>query len=81
MSKELTKIIKEHLANRIQKDELPNDSIVEIIDLLGRYLNAETISDYSKREGISYNGTLQRIETGKLKTFTLFKTKFVIDNA
>lgn len=40
MSKELTKIIKEHLANRIQKDELPNDSIVEIIDLLGRYLNA-----------------------------------------
>ena len=80
MHKELTKIIKAHLASRIQKDELPNDSIVEIIDLLGRYLNAETISDYSKREGISYNGTLQRIETGKLKTFTLFNVKLVIDN-
>lgn len=80
MSKELTEVIKKHLAERIQKDELNNESIVEIIDLLGSYLNAKTISDYSKHEKITYNGVLQRIGTGKLKTFDLFGIKFVIDN-
>ena len=78
--KSLTKVIKEHLSDRVQKGELNNEDIVEIIDLLGAYLNAETISDYAKRNKITYNGTLQRIATGKLKTFTLFKNKFVIDN-
>lgn len=76
----LTKVIKEHLSSRVQNLELNNEDIVEIIDLLGAYLNAETISDYAKRNKITYNGTLQRIATGKLKTFTLFKNKFVIDN-
>lgn len=78
--KSLKTIIKEHLSSRVQNLELNNEDIVEIIDLLGAYLNAETISDYAKRTGLSYNGTLQRIATGKLKTFTLFKNKFVVDN-
>jgi hypothetical protein len=80
MSKELTEIIKEHLAGRVQKGELNNESIVNIIGLLGSYLNAKTVSDYAKFENITYNGTLQRIGTGKLKTFELFNVKFVIDN-
>jgi Na+/phosphate symporter len=76
----LTKTIKEHLSKRVQNNELNNESIIELIDLLGTYLNAETISDYSKRTKLSYNGTLQRMGNGRLKTFTLFKTKFVIEN-
>lgn len=72
--------IKEHLSHRVQNSELNNEDIVEIISLLGSYLNAETISDYSKINKISYNGTIQRIGSGKLKTFTLFNIKFVIDN-
>ena len=78
--KSLTTIIKEHLSDRVQKGELNNESIVEIIDLMGAYLNAETVSDYAKRNNLTYNGALVRIGSGKLKTFTLFKTKFVIDN-
>lgn len=78
--KELTDTINTHLGTRIQKCELNNESIVSIIETLGKFLNAETISDYAKREKITYNGTLQRVGSGKLKTFTLFNTKFVIDN-
>ncbi len=76
----LTEVIKQHLADRVQKSELDNASIVSIIDLLGSYLNAKTISDYAKDEKLTYNGVLVRIGTGKLKTFELFKTKYVIDN-
>jgi Na+/phosphate symporter len=76
----LTKTIKEHLSKRVQNNELNNESIIELIDLLGTYLNAETISDYAKRNNLTYNGALVRIGSGKLKTFTLFKTKFVIEN-
>jgi hypothetical protein len=78
--KELIDTINTHLGTRVQNGELKNESVVSIIETLGRFLNAETISDYAKREKISYNGTLQRIGIGKLKTFTLFNTKFVIDN-
>jgi len=72
--------INTHLGTRIQNGELNNESVVSIIETLGRFLNAETISDYAKREKITYNGTLQRIGSGKLKTFSLFNVKFVIDN-
>lgn len=76
MPKPLVGVIKEHLASRVQNNELSNQDLIEVIDLLGRYLNAETISNYAKREGISYNGALKR----NLKHFELFGVKFVIDN-
>ncbi len=80
MSKELTKIINNHLGKQIQNDALQNDEVIEIIKCLGSFLNAETIADYSKGACITYNGCLDRIKSGKLKTFELFGIKFVIDN-
>ena len=80
MSKELTKIINEHLWKQIQNNALQNDEVVEIIDSLGSSLNAQTISYYAKGQSITYNGVLDRIKSGKLKTFELFGVRFVIDN-
>ena len=49
--------------------------LVQIFELTGIYSNLETISDYSKRTGISYNGV-----KNYRKTIELFNVKFVIDN-
>jgi Na+/phosphate symporter len=76
MSRELTDKIKQHLGQRVQNNELDNSEVIEIINLLGTFLNAETISDYAKRENITYNGALKR----NLKSFQLFGVKFVIEN-
>lgn len=77
---ELHNVIKTHLGNRLHNCELENNEITSLIDLLGSYLNLKTISDYSKANNISYNGVLERIKSGKIKEYTLFNVKFVIDN-
>ncbi len=77
---ELHNVIKTHLGHRLQNNELTNNDITSLIDLLGSYLNLKTISDYSKANNISYNGVLERIKSGKIKEYTLFNIKFVIDN-
>lgn len=76
----LTKIIKEHLYEKVQNNELQNDDLVEIIDLLGSFLNLETISYYSKRVNLDYSSIKARVKSGKLKPYELFKIKFIIDN-
>ena len=55
--------------------KLDNSSLVQIIELAGKYLNLETIPDYCKREGISYNGAKNFRNVIKL-----FGVKFIIDN-
>ena len=52
-----------------------SDFLIQIIELTGGHLNLETISAYSKRTGISYNGVKNCRET-----IGLFNVKFVIDN-
>ena len=49
--------------------------LVQIIELAGTYLNLQTISDYAKEKGISYNGVKK---TRDIRT--IFNVKFVIDN-
>jgi hypothetical protein len=65
----------EFISDKFESDELDNDSLVQIIEHCGGYLNLQTIPDYAKRNNISYNG---------VKKFRLikeiFKVKFVIDN-
>lgn len=56
------------------KGEITNGCLVEIIELCGKYLNLETISNCAKREGKSYNGILKT-----RKIITLFGIKFVIE--
>ena len=65
----------EHLSQRIENGELSNDDMVQIIECVGRYLNLQTISDYSKEHRLSYNGVKRFRSVRKL-----FNVKFVIDN-
>jgi hypothetical protein len=76
----LIETINSHLSQRIQKGELQNSELISILDTVGSYLNLMTFSDYAKREKISYNGVLNRVESGKVQVLELFNVKFVIDN-
>jgi len=49
--------------------------LLQIIELTGRQLNLETISDYAKRYGMSYNGVKQC-----RKVIKMFNVKFVAEN-
>jgi len=60
---------------KYQNGELNNESLVQIIELSGQYLNLKTISDYSKVNKISYNGAKKF-----RKVIKLFNVKFIIDN-
>lgn len=71
----LGQVIQEHLVERIEKNQLSNDELVQIIELLGSYLNLSTIPDYAKANDMSYNG-VKKFRTIK----TIFNVKFVIDN-
>lgn len=61
--------------SKVQNSELDNQSLVQIIELCGSFLNLETIPDYCKRTGMSYNG----VKKGR-QIVPLFNCKFVIDN-
>jgi hypothetical protein len=63
------------LSELIQKGEINNAGMVQIIELCGGYLNLKTISDYSRENNISYNGVKKFRQVQKL-----FNVKFVIDN-
>ena len=77
---ELRDKIISHLNTRLQNCELSNKDMIAIIDLIGSYCNCCTISEYAKREGISYNGALDRISKDAVQMVNIFGVKFVIDN-
>lgn len=52
-----------------------NDQLVQIIELLGGYLNLMTISEYAKSHNLSYNGV-----KNNRQIINLFGNKYVIDN-
>jgi hypothetical protein len=64
-----------HLSQRIEAGELTNEDMVQLIELVGSYLNLTTISDYAKQNNISYNGAKKFRNVAKI-----FNVKFVIDN-
>lgn len=55
--------------------ELDNESLVEFFKQMGRYMNLQTIPDYAKANGLTYQGAkkCRHIER-------LFGVSFVIDN-
>jgi hypothetical protein len=63
------------ISEKFETDQLNNDSLVQIIEHCGMYLNLETIPDYAKRNQLSYNGVKKHREI-----VNIFNTKFVIDN-
>jgi hypothetical protein len=69
-----TKLLK-FTAEKFEKGELNNDSLVQLIELAGNYLNIETIPNYAKQNNLSYNGVK------KFRTIVeFFNIKFVVDN-
>lgn len=63
------------VGKKFEAGELDNNSLVELFKATGSYLNLETISDYSRRTGMSYEGVKKgrRIEE-------IYGVRFVIDN-
>ena len=64
------------ISEKFTSGELENDSLVQIIELCGAYLNLQSISDYAKKHGKSYNGVkkFRRVEK-------ILGQKFVIENS
>lgn len=63
------------VSEKFESGQLNNDSLVQLIELSGAYLNLQTISDYAKSTGLSYNGAKKH-----RKIIELFNVKFIIDN-
>lgn len=63
------------ISEKFEKDEIDNDSLVQLIELAGGYLNLKTISGYAKANKMSYNGVKKF-----RKVISVFNVKFVIDN-
>ena len=63
------------VADRFEKGDLDNDSMVQLIELCGRYLNLRTIPQYAKENGMSYNGVKKH-----RNIISIFGVKYVVDN-
>ena len=72
---ENTKKLLNFISQKFEEDELDNESLVQIIELCGMYLNLQTISSYAKAHNLSYNGVKYF-----RKIVNLNGIKFVIDN-
>lgn len=63
------------LGESIQSGKWSNEALVQLIEQASGFLNLQTIPDYCKRTGISYNGAK------KFRTIRkIIGVKFVIDN-
>ena len=67
--------IEECVYKCLQKDELSDEDLVQIIERVNNYLNLKTIQKYSIDNGISYNGSKKN-----RKIIKLFGCKFIADN-
>ena len=63
------------LGESIQYGNWSNEGLVQLIELVGDFLNIKTIPDYCKENSITYNGAKKC-----RKVTTLFNIKFIIDN-
>lgn len=74
MSELKDKIIR-NIYKGIENEMLTNNDLVQIIEHSGKLLNLQTVSDYAKSNGISYNGAKKYRHL-----VSLFNIKFIIDN-
>ena len=67
------------LINEIEKSihegDISNDEMVQLIEVVGSYLNLKTIPCYAKVNNMTYNGVKKC-----RKIVKLYGVKFVIDN-
>lgn len=73
--KENTDKLVNFVATKFEQGELNNDSLIELFKVMGQYLNLQTISDYAKANGLSYQGakTCRHVEE-------IFGVRFVVEN-
>jgi hypothetical protein len=72
--KNTTKLLN-FISDKFESGQLDNDSLVQLIELCGSYLNLMTISDYARNNNLSYNGVKKC-----RKIVKIFNVKFIIDN-
>lgn len=63
------------VAEKFETNELNNESLIQLIELCGNYLNIATIPDYAVRNNLSYNGVKKF-----RNVVEIFGVKFVIEN-
>ena len=63
------------LGNSIHDGKWSTEGMVQLIELVGMYLNIKTIPKYAKENQMSYNG-VKKFRTVK----TIFNVKFVIND-
>lgn len=63
------------VSDKFMRNELDNDSLIELIQHSGAYLNLKTIPDYAKANNMSYEG-VKKFRTIK----EMFGVRFVVDN-
>lgn len=68
--------IQNRLHEVIQNGELDNNEIIQLIELLGAYLNIETMANRAKRLNIDYNC----VKKSSVYKVDMFGVKFVVDN-
>lgn len=66
----------EELLKKIHNGDVSNIEILQHIELLGSYLNLQTIANKAKQINTDYNN----VKSSSLPKVTLFGVKFVIDN-
>ena len=70
-----TEKLLQFVAEKFQSCELDNDSMVQLCELAGSYLNLKTLPDWATANNKSYNGA--KMQKNRV---TLFNIKFIIDN-
>lgn len=73
--KENTSKLLDFISKKYLNEDLDNESLVQIIEHCGAYLNLCTISKYARDNNLSYNG-VKKFRNTKI----LFGVKFVIEN-
>jgi hypothetical protein len=63
------------VSQKFESDDLDNESLVQLIELCGMYLNLQTIPNYAKSNNITYNGAKKCRNVREI-----IGVKFVIDN-
>lgn len=68
--------LRDKIFQNYESGHISDEHLVQIIELSAQYLNLQTLTNYAKSEGISYNGAKKR----KLSTVNISGQIFIINN-
>lgn len=68
--------LQQKLFSNFESGHISNAQLVQIIEQSAQYLNLQTLSEYAKDQGISYNGAKKR----NIQTVEIGCIKFVLSN-